>query len=147
MQEAALCGLGPGMLRPKVSRTRQFQATHLRYLGVSPVTLKLYRHAMHEFFVWRKSVGLAKYRSYGCLDEQLSEYINSLFVRGDPMYKAANALCGFKRLLPQCRKKLELSSAYYKNWSKTAPRKQALPLKEEWVLAFRRLLIRRRSRG
>ena len=52
------------------------------------------------------------------------------------MYKAANALCGFKRLLPGCKHFLEVSNQYYKNRSRTVPRKRALPLKAEWLRAF-----------
>lgn len=75
-------------------------------------------------------------RSYRAFDAQLSQYINGLYLRGDPMYKAANVLSGFKRLMPQCRRSLEISALYYNNWAKTTPRKRALPLKPEWVKAF-----------
>lgn len=59
-----------------------------------------------------------------------------LDVVGNPMYKAANVLSGFKRLFPKYRKALEMSSLYFQNWSKTVPRKRALPLKPDWVKIF-----------
>ena len=52
------------------------------------------------------------------------------------MYKAANTLSGFKRLLPQCRRYLEVSGLFYKNWARATPRTRALPLKGERVKAF-----------
>ena len=74
--------------------------------------------------------------SYDVLDAQLSEYINDSDVRGDPMYKAANTLSGFKRLLPPCKGCLRVSGLYFKSWVRTTPHTRALPLKGEWVKAF-----------
>lgn len=124
------------MPRPRKSRCREVQATHLKFLGVTPVTLSLYKKTLHEFFQWRRRRGLGCIVSYEVLDAQVSDYINDLHVRGDPMYKAANVLSGFKRLHPQCKRFLEVSGLYFKNWVRTTPRTRALPLKGEWVKAF-----------
>ena len=124
------------MPRPRDSKVRAVRATHLKFLGVTPNTLKLYKHAVHEFFTWRLEQRKSKCKTFKAFDEQLSQYINGLYLKGDPMYKAANALSGFKRLMPQCRKSLEVSSLYYSNWAKSVPRRRALPLKADWVRVF-----------
>ena len=106
------------MPRPRKGVSRSLQATHLKYLGVTAVTTKLYLHAVHEFFKWRRTDGHLFCARHGKLDQQLAEYINYLHARGDPMYKAANALSGMKKFMPQTRRCLEVSAAYYGNWSK-----------------------------
>ena len=77
------------------------------------MTTKLYLHAVHEFFQWRRGAGGAFCRLHVGLDIQLAEYINFLYVSGNPMYNAANALSGFKRSLPKYREALEMSSLYF----------------------------------
>lgn len=137
MVAAATCGQSRGaMPRPRKVKTRAVLATHLKFLGVTTATLKLYRSAVQEFFKWRRQQGLPRCISFLELDGQLAEFINALYVSGDPLYKAANVLSGMKRLLPQARKLLEISGLYYKSWVRVTPRKRALPIKAEWVKAF-----------
>ena len=52
------------------------------------------------------------------------------------MYKAANALSGLKRLLPQTRRHLDISGSYFRNWSRVAERVRALPLTPKIARAF-----------
>jgi integrase len=44
------------------------------------------------------------------------------------MYMAADALSGFKRLYPSCKRHLDTSNLYYKNWTRSIIRVRALPL-------------------
>ena len=44
------------------------------------------------------------------------------------MYWAANALRGFKRLYPACRRHVDLAALYYRNWARTLVRARACPL-------------------
>ena len=60
------------MQRPRSPRLRVVQATHLRFLGVTPNTTKLYKSAVHEFFIWREKQGMFCCRSFTVLDRQLS---------------------------------------------------------------------------
>ena len=115
---------------------RSVQATHLRFLGISPHTLLLYRRAVHEFFVWRRRTRQRACRDYADLDLQLAAYVNELYAQGDPMDRAANVLSGIKRFIPRARRCLDIASLFYSNWAKITPRKRALPLKAEWAQAF-----------
>ena len=72
----------------------------------------------------------------------LSKCINELYVEDEPMYKAANAICGLKPLYPRCRKHLDTSQLLYANWVKSVPRTRALPLPGEWVQAMAVVAIR-----
>lgn len=63
------------MPRPRKGKSRVLQATHLKYLGVQPVTTKLYLQAVHEFFSWRKAAGRLFCARHNKLDLQLAEYI------------------------------------------------------------------------
>ena len=124
------------MPRPRNPRLRYVQATHLKFLGVTSSTTKLYKSAMHEFCIWRKKQGMFRCSSYAVLDRQLGEFFNYLYQAGMLVYKAASALSGLKRLLPQCRRSMDASSLYFKNWVKSVPKTRALPLKADWVRAF-----------
>ena len=66
----------PGLVlmpRPRKTLNRVVQATHLKFLGVTPVTLSLYKKALHEFFQWRKRHCLGVLSSFAVLDAQLSD--------------------------------------------------------------------------
>ena len=135
---AAACGgqLVIPMPRKRKLFVRNVQATHLKFVGVTAATHKLYNSAISEFMMWRRRNSLPRCSTFEEVDLQLAEYINSLYVKGDPMYKAANALSGLRRAIPQARRRLEVSGQYYKNWVRVTVRTRAIPLKSEWVRAF-----------
>ena len=49
------------------------------------------------------------------------------------MHYAADALSGFKRLLPACKRHLDVSGLYYKNWVKSICRERAWPIPPDLV--------------
>ena len=124
------------MPRQRARHARSVLSTHLKLVGIRSSTISLYRRALLEFLAWRKSVGLTKCRDYAELDLQLADYISHLYSKGDPLYRAANALSGMKKFMPQTRRSLEVSAAYYGNWSKITKRVRALPLAPHWAKAF-----------
>lgn len=111
-------------------------STHLKLVGIRSSTIRLYRRALIEFLSWRKSSGYTGCRNYADLDLQLADYIAFLYAKGDPLYRAANALSGLKKFVPQTRRSLEVSAAYYSNWCKVTKRARALPLAPQWAKAF-----------
>lgn len=92
------------MPKPRKAVSRSVQATHLKFLGVTPATLSLCRMVLHDFPKWRQRHNLSCLFSYEVFDTLFADYTNDLHVRGDPMYKAANTFSGFTRLFPQCRR-------------------------------------------
>ena len=67
------------------------------------------------------------------MDEQLAEFINSLYQRNRPLYIAGDALSGLKRFYPRLRRHLDLSGMYYKTWVKLIKRRKAIPLTKDIV--------------
>ena len=115
-------------------RTRfrtKVRITHLKYAAIQNATLLRYKHAVRAFFAYLKLHRIAISSMFSFLDFQLSEYFNFLYLADRPMHWAADALSGFKRLLPSCKKHLDVSSSYIRYWGKSVPRQRALPLSPE----------------
>ena len=88
------------MPRPCKEKNRLVQATHLKYAGVRPTTIKLHLKALEEFISWRRAKCRSPLASLLQLDAEVADCINYLYVNGDPMYRAANLLAGFQRVVP-----------------------------------------------
>ena len=50
-----------------------------------------------------------------------------------PQYWGNDAVRGFKRLYPRSRRKLETSTLYMSNWTRSSRRRRALPLSKDLV--------------
>ena len=116
------------MPRPRLAARRKVKVAHLKYAAITTTTVLKYRRAIRFFFLWPRRSGLAFPTSHAQLDAQLAEFLNFLYQDDYPMYWGANALSGFKRLYPACRRHLDLSALYYRNWTRTIVRARAFPL-------------------
>ena len=112
---------------------RQVQIAHLKYAAITHSTLRRYKLSVKRFFAWARSSKLRLPHSFLELGGQLSEFFNFLFLDDCPMHWAADALSGFKRLLPSCKRHLNISNLYLKNWTKCLTRERAIPLSASLV--------------
>ena len=85
----------------------------MREIGVQRCTIWRYREALREFFRFSRSRGWRVPRSSSEFDDQLSDYINSLWALGCPEGAAADVISATQRLLPRLRGKLAGSKFYF----------------------------------
>jgi integrase len=101
---------------------------HLKFLGINDRTLRAYRRAVRNFFLYLKSLRLPMPKTDAQLDEAVSEYINHCYQEGEPVGYAGHLLSGFKRFLPRSKTALPTSRLYFSNWQRSTTPKRATPL-------------------
>ena len=105
-----------GMVRSvRETSTRQ---GHVKYAGLQLGTIHKYNLAINRFFVWLSSAEQSLPVSLDELDEAIGEYINHLYQDDLPVGWASDVVCGFQRFYPKCRKSLQISGGYLRNWNK-----------------------------
>lgn len=126
------------ILAQMVKRLQKAKARvgHIKYAGLQIGTIRKYNMAIRKFFIWLSSAERPWPKSLDSLDEALSEFINHLFQDDQPQGWASDAVCGFKRFYPKCRKSLQISSSYLRNWTRSVSRTQALPLTPDIVMSL-----------
>ena len=92
--------------------------SHLKILGVAAPTRIRYFKVVRDVLRWRKTNCVAPALGPEEVDEQLAEFVNSLFQRDRPLYIAGYALSGLKRFYPRLRRRLDLCGMYYKTYVK-----------------------------
>jgi integrase len=120
---------------------RLVRKTHIKYEALKETSLRRYKVAVQRFFQWRKSAGFSLPNSLSQLDFQASEFINYLYLDERPLGWAGDFVAGIKRLYPRCRKHLDTTGAYYKNWSKATVRVRALPFTPDFVRGLASLAL------
>ena len=133
---------GPGPLRgrvfnerPRVKRPlrRKIRATDLGFAAITDATILRYKRAVSRFFVWLKEAKLALPTTLSELNARLGDYLNYSYQDELPLNWGSDTVSGFKRLYPACRRHLETSHMYYRNWCKTIVRVRAFPLSADLV--------------
>ena len=114
---------------------------HIKYVGITPRTLKKYRFAVARFFDWLKRNCEEMPDDLDSLDTVASEFVNELYQDDRPVGWASEFACGLKKLYPKCGKRLPITSSYVKNWQKTIKRVRALPLERDILLAMASIAI------
>ena len=87
----------------------------------------------HVFFSWLKEAKPALPTSLSELDARLGDYLNYLYQDELPLNWGSDTVSGFKRFYPACRRHLETSHMYYRDWCKTIVRIRAFPLSADLV--------------
>ena len=123
-----------GMAR-SVRKTSTKQG-HVKYAGLQLGTIHKYMLAINCFFVWLNSAEKYLPVSLDELDEAIGEYINHLYQDDLPVGWASDVVCGFKRFYAKCRKSLQISGGYLRNWNKSVSRTQALPLTSDILMSM-----------
>jgi integrase len=80
-------------------------------------------------------------KNFGQLDHLGGEYINFLYQDESPLGWAGDFISGLKRLFPSCRRHLETTSLYYRNWVKATVRVRALPMSQELIRGMAAMAI------
>ena len=82
---------------------RKVQKQHLTLVGLGSISLQRYKVAISKFFAWRKNSGIRPSSIFGELDNQLGDYIDSLYQTEAPRHWAADLPSGMKRFFPRLR--------------------------------------------
>ncbi len=106
---------------------------HLRWKGVKPRTLKAYCKALHHFFLHLKLKRTRLPRSISSLDQLLADYINHMYLEGEPIGYAGHLLSAIKRFYPPCRNFLHKSRQWHNNWQREYVPVRAKPM--PWLIA------------
>ena len=101
---------------------------HLKYKGISSSTRSAYAKQVNGFFLHIRLNGLQLPRSMERLDELISEYINHMWLEGEPQGYAGHLLSGLARFMPVTKGKLHTSWQYFNNWRTLVHSVQASPL-------------------
>lgn len=104
------------------------RATHLKYVGIRPRTLRLYRFEALQFFSYLATLGLGLPSTFARLDDLLAEYINFLLQEGESISRVGWVLSGFCRFYPRVRKELAVSQQWYNNWTRAHVPERAPPI-------------------
>ena len=116
--------------------------TSLRFVGLSPKTLRCYKAALNLFFEWLEDEDIDIPCAPRCLDDCLALYLEHLWLDDRPITYAGHLMSAFRRFHPQLRWKLPLAKQYFSNWKSVHVTKQAVPLPASLALAFAGLAVR-----
>ena len=105
-------------------------------MGIKLETRRRYRLQLWFFFRWMRRWDWPFPSNAGEMDVAISEFVNSMWLNGDPYGYACDVVSGMGRFLPQCRKKLVVSRQYLRNWSSTLHRKRAFPISSSFLQAL-----------
>ena len=117
-------------------QVKRVRKAHLKYTGLQSATLKRYQTHVRKFFGYLDFEHLDTPSSLEDLDIAAAEYINFLYQDDRPYGWAADFLSGLKRMYPKARRRLDTSSVWLKNWSRTLRPTRALPLPCDLVQAM-----------
>jgi hypothetical protein len=100
----------------------------LKYRGIVPKTRQRYERAISTFFNHLSSSSLSLAGSWSDLDGQVSNYIDHMFLEGEPVGYAGDLLSGLSRFVPGSRLRMPTARLWFRNWQREIVRKRALPI-------------------
>ena len=113
----------------------------LRFIGLKPQTLRSYRSALAHFFQWLDDENRPLPSRSHQLDEDLSEYLEHLWLDDVNITYAGHTLSAFRRFYPRIRYKLPQAKQFFSNWKSVHVPRQAVPMPPEVALALGGLAI------
>ena len=113
----------------------------LRFIGLKPQTLRSYRSALAHFFQWLDDESRPLPSRSHQLDEDLSEYLEHLWLDDVNITYAGHTLSAFRRFYPRIRYKLPQAKQFFSNWKSVHVPRQAVPMPPEVALALGGLAI------
>ena len=123
-------------LRRRVRRVPLVPKRHVKYEGIMAATIYRYKRQLKFFFDYLRENDLALPSDVDDLDITVSEYINHIYQDDYPVNFGNDLVSGLKRFMPRCRKHLEISTSFMRNWNKALHRRRALPLPRDMLLAM-----------
>ena len=100
----------------------------LKYSGIKPVTRLRYERSISNFFYHLSSLDIDLAGSWSDLDKQVANYIDHLFLEGEPVGYAGDLLSGLSRFVPGSRLRMPTARLWFRNWQREIVRKRALPI-------------------
>ena len=122
--------------RRKTRRIPLVPKRHVKYEGILAATLHRYRRQIRRFFDYLHDNGFELPQDLETLDDLVSDYIDHIYQDDYPINFGNDLVSGLKRLYPRCRRHLEISSSFMRNWTKALHRNRALPLPKDLLLAM-----------
>ena len=101
---------------------------HLKFLGITAKTRRIYSKAVAAFLQFLKSYFGHFPETFELLDEQLAEYVNHLYQEGDHISLAGWTISGLKRFYPRCRHHLCTAHLFYRNWQRVHLPQRTTPM-------------------
>ncbi|CAK0907507.1 unnamed protein product [Prorocentrum cordatum] len=108
--------------------SRRTKRAHIKYEGITDRTLLRYRKQVSNFFNYLHVRGLQLPDSMAHLDSAAAEYVNHLYMEGEPHGHVQEFVSGLRRLLPSCRKHVDTAKLYCSYWGRGLKRRRALPI-------------------
>lgn len=115
--------------------------TSLQFAGLKPRTVRAYRKALQGFFEFLEDMDEQTPQTFRQLDQQLSTYIEHLWLDDHPITYAGHVMSGLRRFLPEARWKVPRSRQFFTNWQSVHVSRQAPPLPAEVAMAFAGLAV------
>ena len=109
--------------RPNMVRTGG-----LKYRGISCRTRKRYEQQLRRFFEHLTRHEIPIPSSFRQLDETLANYIDHMFLEGEPVGYAGDAISAISRFYPNARVRIPVTRLWFRNWQREVVRVRALPI-------------------
>ena len=110
--------------RPAISSKK----VGLKYRGIAPVTRQRYEKQLRQFFEYIRHMHIPFPKSWRDLDQRVAEYIDHMFLEGEPVGYAGDLLSGMSRFMPGARLRMPTARLWFRNWTREVVRKRALPI-------------------
>ena len=112
---------------------REVQKLSLKYKGISPKTRHRYESQIKIFFSYLTRNDIVLPSLYRQLDTVLSDYIDHMFMEGEPIGYAGDLISGISRFCPGARLRIPTTRLWFRNWQREVVRVRALPIPAEVV--------------
>ena len=100
----------------------------LKYRGIKPQTRQRYEKRLLLFFEYVKLNQMPMPRTWRQLDEAVANFIDHMFLEGEPVGYAGDLLSGMSRFVPGARLRMPTARLWFRNWTREIVRKRALPI-------------------
>ena len=120
----------------KRCQPRRAKRAHVKCEGITDRTLQRYRKQVYHFFVFLHVHGYQLPESMAELDIAAGDYVNHLYLEGEPHGHAQGFICGLRRLFPRCRKHTDTAKSYCTYWTRGLKRRRALPIPADVLLGM-----------
>ena len=107
------------------ARRKPVHAIGLKYRGIVPKTRQRYERSISTFFRHLSSCSMGLAGSWSDLDRQVADYIDHMFLEGEPVGYAGDLLSGLSRFVPGSRLRMPTARLWFRNWQVWVERQKA----------------------
>jgi len=125
-------------MRRKIGRKpkKLVQSLGLKYKGISSNTRKRYERQISIFFTHLERHAIPIPFNFRELDEVMADYIDNMFMNGEPIGYAGDLISGISRFTPAARLRIPITRLWFRNWQREVVRVRALPIPARVVKGF-----------